>query len=245
MRLRNPLKSLTWSLLFHQSSRSRVRRRRPSYAPIGIAAEVLEVRAMLSSANVTAAVSGTALTLTGDNNGNHSVDVYRKDSTHVEIDATAVGTTINGAASAVFTLSSVSGITVNLGSGYDSYYIFSNPGDPALNVGAGGITFQGAGGTGDHLDVFNNTANPMSILGNVTVQGKTPGSALNESGSIGSALDLYTAGSGTLTVNGSVRVSQNGTGPGGQLANIFTEGAGNLSILGAVAELSSESSSGL
>ncbi|HEY3966098.1 MAG TPA: hypothetical protein VGM05_16175, partial [Planctomycetaceae bacterium] len=167
------------------------------------------------------------------------------DATHVEIDATAAGTTINGASSVVFALSTVSSITVNLGSGYDSYDISSNPGDPALNVGAGGITFQGAGGAGDDLEVFNNSANRMSIIGNVTVQGKTSGSALNESGSSGSELNLYTAGSGALTVSGSVRVSQNGTGSGGQLANIFTQGAGNLNILGTVVELSSQRSSGL
>jgi hypothetical protein len=95
-------------------------------------------------------VSGTALTLTSDG-GDHNVDVFRLDATHVEING--FGTTINGAASQIFALSSVSGITVNLGSGFDTYNIFSAPGDPALNIGAGGILFRGAagGGTGDDL----------------------------------------------------------------------------------------------
>src|SRR6516165_2588797 len=105
MKFCNPLKSLTWNSLF-QSSRNRRMRRRPTYAPLPVAAEVLEVRSLLSSGNVTASVVGTALTMTSDNNGDHGVECYRLDATHVEIDGDS-GTTINGSASAVFTLSSV------------------------------------------------------------------------------------------------------------------------------------------
>src|SRR5258708_15322396 len=98
MKFCNRLKSLTWNLFVKSWGNRRLRRRRPNWAPITLAAEMLEVRALLSgpTANVTAVVSGTALTLTGDNLGNHGVAVYRVDANHIEIDSMSVGTTING-----------------------------------------------------------------------------------------------------------------------------------------------------
>lgn len=243
MRLCNPFKSFAW-VSFFRPSRSRVRRCRANFAPNILAAEILELRAMLSSANVTVNASATVLTLTSDNNGDHSVNVYRLDATHVEVDAIALGTTINGGASVVFAFSSISGITVNVGNGYDSYNIFSKSGDPALNVGAGGILFKGAGGTGDNLQIYNGSANAMTILGNVTLQGSTTGSALNHSGSSESDFFLYTNSSGSLTVNGSVSASQSGTGSGSQFNSIYTNGAGNLSIFGFVTESLAETASG-
>ncbi|MBS0263556.1 MAG: hypothetical protein JSS02_16565, partial [Planctomycetes bacterium] len=105
MKLINALKSLSWTSLFQSARTSRLRRRRTSGLVTPLMAEVLEVRALLSSSNVTASVVGTALTLTSDNSGDHSVTVYRKDATHIEIDGIK-GTTINNNASAIFTLSS-------------------------------------------------------------------------------------------------------------------------------------------
>src|SRR5262245_25307843 len=134
MKLCNPFKSLTWNSL-RLGSHRRPRRLRRDFVP-PCPTEVLEVRALLSG-NVVASAIGTAITLTSDG-GDNGVDVFRLDATHVEIDGFN-GTTINGAASKIFTLSSVFGITVNLGSGYDSYNIFSTSGSPALNIGAGGI----------------------------------------------------------------------------------------------------------
>ena len=130
--------------LFRCSGRCR-RRSQLGFAPVvGLAAEVLEQRQLLSG-NVTAtsaAVAGVgSLTLTNDS-GDNDINVYRLDAGHVEIDAFG-GTTINGAASVVFALSKVTGITVNLGSGYDAYNIGSNPGDPALNIGLGGSSSRG------------------------------------------------------------------------------------------------------
>src|SRR5438046_2731296 len=140
MKLSNPLKTLTWDSLF-RSSRSRLRRRRTSYAPVNLAAEVLEERALLSGGNVTAlatAVAGVgSLTLTSDS-GDNTAYVYRLNSTTVEVDGIG-GTTINNATFATFALSTVTGITVNLGSGYDTYTIYSPSGDPALDIGAGGV----------------------------------------------------------------------------------------------------------
>src|SRR5262249_30070460 len=136
MKLRNPFQSLSWNSLWLRS-RARPRRARRRLAP---AAEILEVRSLLSG-NVVAATAGTALTLTSDS-GDNDVNVFRLNATTVEVDGLN-GTTINGAASRTFALSSVSGITVNLGSGFDTYDIFSKSGHPALNIGAGGILFQG------------------------------------------------------------------------------------------------------
>jgi hypothetical protein len=244
MNLRNPFRSLTWSSLFQSSRRSPLRRRRTSGLPINVAAEVLEVRSLLSAANVTAAVAGTALTLTSDNNGNHSFEVHRLDATHIEVNASNPGTRINGVGSVVFNLSDVSGITVNLGSGLDSCRIYSAAGAPALNIGAGGILFQGAGGYGDALVVSNDSSNPMSILGNVTVQGASAGKALTYSGAGQSEFDLFTGGSGSLKVFGSVSLHEQGTGSGAQYNRIYTNGAGDLSVAGFVAESQSETSSG-
>src|SRR5262245_13052282 len=111
MKFSNPLVSLSW-LSLSRRSRGRPRRVRRRFAPVFPAAEVLEVRSLLSG-NVVAAVNGTALTLTCDD-GDNDVNVFRLDANTVEIEG--VGTTINGAGFVTFALSSVSGITVNLGS---------------------------------------------------------------------------------------------------------------------------------
>ena len=105
-----------------------------------------------------ATVAAGVLTLTAADASDHSVNVYRLDAGHVEIDGVA-GTTINGAAFQVLNLSAVNGIRVNLGAGYDTYHIYSASGNPALNIGAGGILFQGLGGTGDDLPLGTESPN--------------------------------------------------------------------------------------
>jgi hypothetical protein len=237
MKLSNPLVSLSWL-----SSLRRSRRRPRRLAPVFPAAEILEVRSLLSG-NVVAAVNGTALTLTSDS-GDNAVDVFRLNATTVEIDG--IGTTINGAASQTFALSSVSGITVNLGSGFDIYEIFSRSGSPALNIGAGGVLFQGAagGGMGDQLFVVNDSSSAMTIGGSVTVQGSTFHSALAHSGSNSSIFNLFTNGSGNLTVLGSVFASQSSSGSGDESNQVDTNGAGNLTVLGSVFASLSSSGSG-
>jgi hypothetical protein len=71
MKLGNPFRSLTWVSLFSSSRRRPLRRRRTGSLALNVAAEVLEVRSLLSAANVAATVAGTALTLTSDNNGDY------------------------------------------------------------------------------------------------------------------------------------------------------------------------------
>src|SRR5262245_30027964 len=117
MRLGNPFKLLTWnSLLLRSRRRPRRKAGEWNFTPVVYStAQLLEDRQLLSG-NVSVSVVGTAITLTSDS-GDNSVDVFRLDAGHVEIDG--IGTTINGSASQVLALSSVSGIKVNLGSGYD------------------------------------------------------------------------------------------------------------------------------
>jgi hypothetical protein len=244
MKLKNLLRSLTWNSLFESSRRRRLRRRPTGSLPIPVAAEVLEVRSLLSAANVTASVIGTGITLTSDNNGNHSVDVHRLDASHVEVYGADPGTTINGMGSVVFTLSSVSSIKVNLGNSFDDYTIESAAGAPALNIGAGGIVFQGPGGNGDVLDVCNNSSSPMSILGSITVQGASVVKPLTFNGSSQSEFNLFTNGSGSLSVLGSVLLHEQGTGSGAQYNRIYTNGAGNLNIAGYVTESQIQTDSG-
>ena len=230
MTLLNPLKSLTWKTSSRRSSR-RVRRCVPGFTTDGhFAAEILEQRALLS-ANVTATVASVggvgSLTLTSDS-GDDSVNVYRLDANDIEVDGLN-GTTINNNPSATFALSTVTGITVNLGSGYDQYSIFSQSGDPALNVGKGGIVFVGAGGVEqDTLEVSNQSSNPMTILGSVTVGGSTAGSPLDLVGSGLSEFEVHADSSGSLTIDGSVSFIESGTYI--EANDIYTDGTGDLTI---------------
>ena len=111
-----------------------------------IAAEVLELRQMLTI-NVTAAVTtnpagrSRILTLTDDNMGD-TVNIYRLNSTQIEIDGSSQ-TTINGMPSDLIRLTSLDGIVVHLGAGYDTYKVQSKAGDPALNIGKQGLLFGG------------------------------------------------------------------------------------------------------
>lgn len=242
MKLSNPLKSLTWNSLF-RLSRSRLRRRLPSAAPLSLAAEVLEERVLLQGGTGTVNVQqvGTALVVTADANSTAGtspvVTIYRLNPTTVEVDGEgstliAKNGAFNSAASsqtfAINSLAGVSSITVNLGTGYDEFFIRD------LNV-LGGITFVGksGGGTGDRLEVFNDSSNAMTIGGGITVRGNTLGSALAHSGSIESDFRLYTSSTGNLTV-GSVSASQSNSGSAQQKNQLYTDGDGNLKILGAV-----------
>ena len=210
-------------------------RRRSSAAALGGVAEVLEMRRLLSAANVTSHVVGASLTLTSDNTGDHNIHVYRKDSTTVEVDAVD-NTTIDGASSRLFTFTGlVSGITINLGTGSDIYVVSSEMNMPALMIGAGGVVFQGAGGKRDDLEVLNNSNNNMTIFGNVTVQGTPPGSFLN-CGDY-SAFKLGPESRGFLTVGGSVSSQLNENGYVGFASNsVGTYNLGRLTVVGDVTE---------
>lgn len=242
MKLSNPLKSLTWNSLF-RSSRSRLRRRRPNNAPINLAAEVLEERRLLAATVSVSVGAGGLLTLTSNTTSADSIDidVYRNSSGQVEIDALSGSiTNPNSGGSYVFS-GPVSGIIVKMGAGFDNYTVESKSGDPALNIGAGGILFKLNSGVsssiGDNFNIYNNSSSPMTILGSIIVQGQTPGSALAHTGSGSTSLfDLSTGNSGNLTIFGSVVARMSGSGSQGQDIEIDTDGSGNLNILGSVTE---------
>lgn len=212
---------------------------------MSLTAEVLEERVLLQGGTGTVNVQqvGTALVMTADANGTAGtspvVTIYRLNASTVEVDgggATLVaknGAFGSAASSQTFAISSlpgVSSISVNLGTGYDEFYIKD------LNVGLGGITFIGksGGGTGDDLEVFNDSSANMTIAGNVTVRGNTIGSALAHTGSSNSFFELYTGSGANLTVNGSVSASQSGSGSGEADFFMSTQGAGNLTVNGSV-----------
>ena len=126
------------------------------------------------------------------------------------------------------------GITVNLGSGHNLVQILSMQGYPALNIGQGGILFQGSGGL-DDLAVENDSSFPMGISGNVTVQGKTAGSALMESGSNADAsFSLAANSNASLTVSGNISAAVACTGHASFYTSVGVGRSGSLAIGGSV-----------
>jgi hypothetical protein len=222
--------ALSQRLLF--SKKRRVARRKQSSAFGNTSAEVLEIRQMLT-ADVAAVANGSQVTVTSDNNGDHAIEIYRVNA-HVINVVALNGCTVNGDPSAELEVDYISNITVNLGSGKDTYQILSMPGHPALNVGSGGITFQGDGGLGDSLLVSNASNNLMTIQGAITVQGATVGSPLTESEATNVGLplgfDLY-SNVGGITVGGKISVNESETG-GAPLTNKIESGDGNLDLKG-------------
>lgn len=180
------LKQKSWLDVLKPSHSVMVRRRKNSIRSSG-PAELLELRAMLTSSVSAVIGQNHALTLTVTENSNDvsAFDVYRLDATHVEIDGfggTAINgqQPINGFSSIELVLPTVSGITVNLGKGQDIVKIESSAIEgvsyPPLDVGTGGIAFQGAGGEGDEIDIANNGSNLMEIRGDVSIHGMNPNS---------------------------------------------------------------------
>ena len=205
MKLCNPLKSMTWNSLLRRSSR-RTRRRRTSFAPLSLGAEVLENRQLLSNVNLS--VVAGAITLTATDGDDHSVDVHRVDSTNVEFDpfnGTQI-TYLGVAHSSSFDVAipTVASVKVKLGTGYDTYDIHN------LSV-LGNITFCGnkAGEAGDDLEVFSDDSD-MTIGGSVIFK------VLNQHGGQpetddDSFQEVFTDSTGNLTINGSIIVIESGT----------------------------------
>src|SRR4029077_10213357 len=116
-------------------------------------------------------------------------------------------------------------------------------------------------GTGDDLEVHNDSASPMTILGNVIERGQTGGSALVqtslnsifyvnsnggaltiggsiigiESGDAHSDMEAFTY-TGDLTVNGSVSFTASGTSDGGKYSSVESYGTGNVLVRGSVTQ---------
>lgn len=250
MRLLNPLKTLTWNSLF-RASRSRLRRKLPGFAPLNVAAEVLEQRALLTAqVDLTTSASGaiqlTSETLAG-NNESVSIEVQQDNLTSNLIFIVGSGTILhsnngafsdtNGSATSVSLSSfgSVKSITVNLGGGFDTFKI-----DGVSTQG--NITFTGLGNgdpteqdDGWDIEVFNDTANTMTV-GTSKVTGGAGGSIIANLGTAtyaqkhtygpyynyynyttygpyystnytGSNFNVYTFSGSALNVNGNIAVT--------------------------------------
>ncbi len=249
MMLMNRLKSPTWKSLVHLFDR-RPRRRSTTIQSVGRdAAEVLEERQLLSG-NVVAGNVGAAITLTSDNGGN-TVNVFRLDPTTVEIDGLS-GTTINGAPSVTFAISSVSSLTANLGAGYDTFNIYDLSTTGNINVNGAssadgfnveinsknsGMTIGGSivaklgtlSGSDSHFFVSSGDSSAASL----TVKG-----SINVTGSVSSNsdslpfLDVETfSGAASLIVDGSMNYHLSGIS---QIYSSVNSFAGNLIVKGSV-----------
>ena len=252
MTLRNALKSMTWNSLLRRS-RGRLRRKPRALAPICLSAEVLEQRQLLSAANVNLCALAGAITLSATDSGNHDVTVHRVDATNVEFDPgagtqiTYLGTAHTSAFDVAIPI--VLGVTVNLGSGFDTYNVFG------LSV-LGNIAFNGncAGGTGADLSVFATDSDMViggSVIFNLGTQTGTSqlssqevstegagnlticGSILaTEAGPASNDNSVFSDGAGSVLVRGSILISQSGTGQKGN--DLFADNSGNLTVGGFV-----------
>ncbi len=248
MKLPNPLRALSWNSL----RRPGIRRRRPVRTPTFLAAEILEQRQLLAGPNVNLSVLAGAVTLTATDSGDHSINVHRVDSTNVTFDVSG-GTQITylgvvHASSFNVAIPTVTGVTVNLGGGFDTYNIFD------LST-LGNITFNGhfGGEIGDDLNVYSQSANVViggSVIfnvGNQTGGSMTPASRptpLAWGEGERSFEEVFTC-TGNLTVNGSILVTE--TGAARNEVDVFTNasmpwgpvpmssmGTGNLTVNGSL-----------
>jgi hypothetical protein len=184
------------------------------------------VERQLLAGNVIAAQNGAAITLTSDDADN-TMNVYRLNASTVEIDGLA-GTTINGVASVMLANSGVSDLTVNLGSGYDSFDIadISTKG----NINVNGPSFA----AGSAIFIHSETG-PMTIGGSIVAKLGAQ-NATN--------VDFYSyfyvktgdnnSGHGDLTVLGSISVTESNVPGYGYLDVETFAGAGNLTVDGSI-----------
>lgn len=248
MRLLNPLKALTWKSL-SRSSRNRLRRRQPGFAPMTVAAEVLEQRALLSnSANLTVTASGT-ITLTSNtvsnnfehvnieltyNAGTHTVEFTSYDGTTLHYNNNSTDYT-DDFVDVSFGFSDPKAITVNLGGGHDTFYI-----DGVKTQG--NITFTGpdsGAGTSDGWDVevFNDTGTAMVVNTSNAANGGIIAN-LGTATSYNSHFEVYNDSTGGLTVKGSISVTDSADSVA--LYNeVYNDGSAGMTVTGKVTMIAS------
>jgi len=204
-----------WQSLF-QSSRRRRRVKAPEYAPLGyFAAEVLESRQLLSSAapQMSLSLQTGNLTLTSTDINNPNVSITRSGNFVVftGTNGTQITYTNNGSTGTTqsISLASVNNITFNLGTGSDTIAMFG------LNV-AGNVFVNGQQTGVANVSIF--AGNP-----NVTIGGSIQANFGGEAATFG----VFGSGNGggSLTVNGSVNVTEAGSGT--QQVNIYGPPANN------------------
>ncbi|HEY3965537.1 MAG TPA: hypothetical protein VGM05_13355 [Planctomycetaceae bacterium] len=203
-----------WNSMF-QSSRRPVRRKTANESRFGfIAAEVLEFRELLAAAvvpNITLTVQGSNLTLASTDVNNPNFTVTRSGNSVVVTGLN--GTTItNGtkvAASQTVVLAAVNNLTVNLGTGSDTATI------TGLSV-TGNITINGQSSGIANLAI---SAGAPSVVIGGSIQANLGGEA--------ATFNLFGSpnGGGSLTVNGSVNVTE--AGAGAKQVNLYGPPASN------------------
>ncbi len=216
MKLMNP-----WKLLFRPSGRKLRHRPHGFHIVEALAAEVLEVRQLLSIAapQVTLAIqatsSGTNVTLASTDINNPNVIVTRSGNFVVFTgnNGTQITYTGNGSVGTTQSLaiSTVNNLTFNLGSGTDTITVFG------LNV-AGNVSINGQASGVANVSIF-------AGLSNVTIGGSVQANFGGEAATFG----VFGSGNGggSLTVNGSVNVTEGGSGT--QQVNIYGPPANNPS----------------
>ena len=221
MKLTNP-----WNLLFRPALR-RLRRRPHEFAFVeSRAAEILEVRQLLASVapqvtltTATATGGGTNVTLTSTDINNPDVTITR--SGNLVIFTGANGTQItysnNGSTGTTQTLSilTLKNLTINLGTGIDNFTVSGQ------NV-AGDVTINGAA-SGSANVAINAASTNVTIGGSINANFGSEAVAFSVFGSFNPA----SGGGGNLTVNGSVNVTEAGSGD--KQVNLFGPPANNAS----------------
>lgn len=215
-----------WKSLFVASG-SRSRRRTRSCFDSCAAAEVLEVRQLLSAAapQMSLTLLNNSLTLTSTDIYNPTVTVHR--SGNLVVFAGSNGTQIkytnNGSIGTTQSIpvASVNNLTVNLGTGSDTITIYG------LSV-SGNISITGQASGIANVQIY---AGPPSVT--------IGGSILANFGGEAATFGVFGSfnGGGNLTVNGSINVTEGGSGT--QQVNIYGPPAdnpsgGKLAIVGGV-----------
>jgi hypothetical protein len=241
MRLLDALKTLTWnSLRYCIVRRPKLRRHSSDYGPgFGVAAEVCEPRTLLSaSANLSISANG-AIQLTSNTVHNESI----------QIDVTEHGGTVSfdvvkgklhdsntnrdfvGGQTCDVQISQVKSINVNLGGGYDAFFL------NGLNT-TGNVTFTGPGGG---MQTSDGWLIQISSLGDAPQRSSIGGSIIANLGTSSlydGSFVISPNSSGTLTVNGNISVTGAINSSAVPLARIFNsiseESHGNLVVGGDV-----------
>jgi hypothetical protein len=223
MKLTNPWKSLFSSM----------RRKRRHHRPVhrnefveSFAAEVLELRQMLAAVvphvTLTTAANasgGTNVTLTSTDINNPNVTITRSGNSVVFTGAggTQITYSNNGSTGTTqtLTIATVANLTINLGTGVDDFTV------AGLHV-AGNVTINGQA-SGSANVAINATSANITIGGSINANFGSEMVAFSVFGSFNPA----SGGGGNLTVNGSVNVTE--AGSGSHQVNLFGPPANNAS----------------
>jgi hypothetical protein len=208
-----------WNRWLFSTRHPSCRRRRPATPFADLAAEVLEVRALLSAPavapdNVRLTISGGAVTLSATDAADHTVEITRSGGNVVFTGSKGTLITFGGSQNATqsVALASVKSLSINPGNGSDNYQTDD------LSV-SGAVTFNGAH-AGSGVLTINGLTTPVVIGGSVNFT--------TDKGSIVSF-------NGTVTVVGAFNFRQQSSGQqGGSIVEAQTEAGQAMKFEGGV-----------